>query len=95
MTVTSIILMILCLGGIWGALIYYLIRMIRTQNKTYSSSNLFPSLHECPGLHRRPGHSPFLPPQECLHFYRPAVSFSACKIAVFSFSGVDSAFTNI
>ena len=28
MTVTSIILMILCLGGIWGALIYYLIRMI-------------------------------------------------------------------
>ena len=32
MTVTSIILMILCLGGIWGALIYYLIRMIRTQN---------------------------------------------------------------
>ena len=34
MTVTSIILMILCLGGIWVALIYYLIRMIRTQNKS-------------------------------------------------------------
>ena len=34
MTVTSNIQMILSLGGIWGALIYYLIRMIRTQNKS-------------------------------------------------------------
>lgn len=32
MTAISIILMILCLGGIWGSLIYYLIRMIKTQN---------------------------------------------------------------
>lgn len=32
MTATSIILMILCLGGIWGLLIYYLIRIIKTQN---------------------------------------------------------------
>ena len=34
MTVTSIILMILSHRGNWGALIYYLIRMIRTQNKS-------------------------------------------------------------
>lgn len=34
MTAVSIILMILCLGGVWGGLIYYLVRLVKTQNKS-------------------------------------------------------------
>ena len=34
MTAVSLVLMILSLGGIWGGLIYYLIRLLKTQGKS-------------------------------------------------------------
>lgn len=34
MTAVSLILMILSLGGIWGSLIYYIIRLLKVQGKT-------------------------------------------------------------
>lgn len=34
MTAVSLILMILSLGGIWGGLIYYIIRLLKVQGKS-------------------------------------------------------------